>query len=429
MKSVLGVDLGASWQTTGSAVLWFDDVGWISYVAGPIAWPNSPCGAEAIADAIADFALKNNIYAVSLDGPQGWRDPTSSNGFVGRDCERLTRTPGKTGTFGISIPRTWTRWIQCSIRVFDRLLGAHRAVLVNTPEADVLTDPPPGKFYLLECFPTSTWRQAGLAPLPGHGIEPSSIHRFAADLRACFGLPDTPSRGSGDQLQHDDLQALVAALPAAGLLGAPCRSVPKGLPARMIAAQDGIPPHRGEGIIWDAMPSPRLRRLNTRREPDPIAPVSLRPQIEATECRGIFVLGAEGVERGVRLFMYFVEASNRGDAVGISYGAFIAYLHGVAEFRNVAGRSFLPSDSMAAVRLAWRITEAAGGRKQICRSSAVIEAGMDTFIWNAKWPFERPDRAWQYPIPYSRHQRLSIFPDGLRRMITMEELEVVGRGH
>ena len=58
-------------------------------------------------------------------------------------------------------------------------------------------------------------------------------------------------------------------------------------------------------------------------------------------------------ERGVRLFTYLAEAANGGKAIGISYGGFLAYLHGVDEFREVAGRNFLPSDSMAAVRIAW----------------------------------------------------------------------------
>jgi hypothetical protein len=83
---------------------------------------------------------------------------------------------------------------------------------------------------------------------------------------------------------------------------------------------------------------------------------------------------------------------------------------------------------MMAIRLAHEVTGAAGGRKKISRLDAAIEAGMDTFIWNARRPFDRPERAWHYSVPYSRQQWLSIFRDGIRRLITSEELQVLGRG-
>jgi hypothetical protein len=128
------------------------------------------------------------------------------------------------------------------------------------------------------------------------------------------------------------------------------------------------------------------------------------------------------MERGVRLFTYLVEAANRGESVGISYGSFVAYLHAAKNFPAAAGRPFLPSDAMAAVRIAWRVTDAAKGRREIARSGTAIHAGMDTFIWNAKRPYDRPDGAWKYPIPYTREQWRSVFPEGARRLITPEEL-------
>jgi hypothetical protein len=136
----------------------------------------------------------------------------------------------------------------------------------------------------------------------------------------------------------------------------------------------------------------------------------------------------QGVERGVRLFTHLVEVANSGKAVGISYGGFLAYLHGVDEFRKVAGRNYLPSDSEAVVRTALNITVEAGGRKEVSRSGRSIRAGMDTFIWNAKSPFDRPARAWlssRFSIPYTRDQWLAIFPDGVRRLITAAEIRLV----
>ncbi len=136
----------------------------------------------------------------------------------------------------------------------------------------------------------------------------------------------------------------------------------------------------------------------------------------------------QGNARGVRLFAHFVEVANRGEAVGISYGGFIAYLHGVEEFREVAGRNYLPGDNEAVVRIALNITSEAGGRKEVSRSGRSIRAGMDTFIWRAKSPFDRPARAWlssRFSIPYTREQWLSVFPDGARRLITVAELRLV----
>ena len=68
MRSVLGVDLGSSWHSMGSAVLSFNDTRWTSCTLGVIAWPATICEPTAIADAILAFALNNN-----MDGPQGWR--------------------------------------------------------------------------------------------------------------------------------------------------------------------------------------------------------------------------------------------------------------------------------------------------------------------------------------------------------------------
>jgi hypothetical protein len=133
---------------------------------------------------------------------------------------------------------------------------------------------------------------------------------------------------------------------------------------------------------------------------------------------------ARGIERGRRLFRYPVDRARQGDAVGIPYGHFIAYLHGVERFRDVAGRNYLPSDSEAVIAAAWRIT-AELGRERIERNTCVIEAGMDTFIWCERRPHDRPAGAWtsqMSTVPYSRDEWLSIFPDASRRLVTGAEL-------
>jgi len=426
MQKVLGVDLGSHWKSIGTAILAFDAAGWIACKPEAIAFPKTACSPASIADQILSFALQSQICAISLDGPQGWRDPATQGRFVGRECERLTRTPGKTGTFGVAKPRTWVEWIRCSIEVFDRLLSTGRADLANAPDVTRLSMPPVGKFWLLECFPTSTWRQAGLRPLPGHSADLLTMQRAATALKDAFALPEMFSEGIREAADHDNLQAVVAALPAAALVGGPCRAVPSGLPATVIDAREDVPAHRAEGIIWDAEPchwqsstsDTRELRLATR-SPHGTAPAELEP-------RGKLCQDESGVRRGVLLFRYLADAANRGDAVGISYGAFIAYVNGASAFRDVSGRAFLPSDAMTAVRLAWAVTKAAGGRIQVHRSGTTIEAGMDSFVWNANRPFGRPDGAWGYSLPYTRSQWLSVFPDGARRLITPKECQLLG---
>jgi hypothetical protein len=70
-------------------------------------------------------------------------------------------------------------------------------------------------------------------------------------LIRAYGLPSA-DRGPG----HDDLQAIVAALPAAALLGAPARPLPRGLPARSLDGAGPARTGRAEGIMWDAQPAP-----------------------------------------------------------------------------------------------------------------------------------------------------------------------------
>jgi hypothetical protein len=131
------------------------------------------------------------------------------------------------------------------------------------------------------------------------------------------------------------------------------------------------------------------------------------------------------VQRGVRLFRYLAEQANRGRAVGIAYGDFIAFLHKKESFRDVAGRNYLPSDSGAAIELAWSITEAGGGRIAVTAAGRKIDCGMDTFIWASSSPHDRPERAWHNPkcvLPYSRADWKAVFSDGLRRLIKPDEL-------
>jgi predicted kinase len=239
---VLGVDLASGrWRDNGSALLSFGEDGrWETIQTGVVRWPSDGHpDAEAIAERLDAFCLTHEVSAMSLDGPQGWRDPALPHGW-GRAAERASRTPGKTGPPGSCVPGTYLGWVTLSVEVFERLQRLPHVELANDP-VERIELPPQGRYVVLECFPTSIWRTAGLAPLPGKA-KTRETAAFARALATAFGLPPLGPIG------HDDLQAVVAALPAGALLGAPAHAVPRGTPGRRVGS-DWI-----EGLIWDAAP-------------------------------------------------------------------------------------------------------------------------------------------------------------------------------
>lgn len=134
---------------------------------------------------------------------------------------------------------------------------------------------------------------------------------------------------------------------------------------------------------------------------------------------------ASGLSRGVQLFRYLAEQANRGKPTGISYGDFVAHVHGKGSFHQVAGRNYLPGDSGAVIRLAYAITEENKGRIAVTASGRTIQTGMDTFIWASRPPYDRPDRAWQNskaPLPYSRADWDTVFPEGRRTLVKPGEI-------
>ena len=121
----------------------------------------------------------------------------------------------------------------------------------------------------------------------------------------------------------------------------------------------------------------------------------------------------------MRLFRYLVSLANHGHSVGISYGGFIAHLHGLSEFSEVAGRHYAPSDNPIIIGVAYTVTEASGGRQRVIRPHCSIASGMDTFIWSKKPPFDRPLRAWsnmwRQPADQIKRNRYGAVLDGLLR--------------
>jgi len=254
-RVVVGLDLASrTWGDVGSAILSFTPGAaavWQDCRTDIIRWPDGPLTPPALVASLDQFAREVGANAVSIDGPQGWRNPHAAlRKGVGRWCEYEARTPGKTGVFGRVFPSTYLGWVAFSIAVFDGLLALPHVTLVNDPTAPPLDPLPAQHYYVLECFPTSTWRSSGLGPLPGHQKAPPPIVSTHAEaLQQHYNLPPTVLTD-----RHDHLQAVVAALPAAGLLGGPCMIIARGEPARDEPAFPEAPEHRTEGLIWDAAP-------------------------------------------------------------------------------------------------------------------------------------------------------------------------------
>jgi hypothetical protein len=254
---VLGVDLASTrWSNVGTALVSYsaDATAATAVEINPVAWPtHEEVTSTALTETLDIFLRAREVAAVSIDGPQGWRDPDApiSQG-MGRACEKSARTPGKTGTPGITWPRKQVGWITFSIRVFDELLGRPHARLINDLKCRRL-EPPRGGYWVLECFPTATWRSSGLLPLPAKGKRPSVV-AFSNLLRVCWKLPESATTSD-----HDGLQAIVASLPAATLLGAG-EPIAHGRPATVLPNQNV----RVEGIIWDAHPLESARSPSNR---------------------------------------------------------------------------------------------------------------------------------------------------------------------
>jgi Protein of unknown function (DUF429) len=251
-RTVLGIDLAsAKWSSVGSATVEFDDEAkrFTRVVPGAIHWPAIALTADALADVIDAFARREEICAVALDGPQGWRDPATPEGTrgVGRRCEYECRTQGKTGAYPRTFPGTQRRWIEFCVEVFANLLGRPGVALADltaTPHAST-------RYVVLECFPTSAWRCSGLAPLPAKGKRPA-LAPYVRSLAAAYRLP------LASVSSHDDLQAVVAALAAVAAAGGPAVVDTKGVPGTVLFGGDGSR-RRIEGFIWDVRPLGRAK--------------------------------------------------------------------------------------------------------------------------------------------------------------------------
>jgi hypothetical protein len=427
---VLGIDLASSsWKNNGSALLSFtsgNNPEWIQVEYNCISWPNLGITPEAMANTIENFVKQHGIHAVSLDGPQGWRDPISENlKGVGRFCEYEANCQGKTGVYGKSYPQTQCKWMSFCIEVFALLLHSGNAKIVSSQDC---TDCKlkQGQFYLLECFPTSTWKINKLKPLPGKSRVAGNrelLNAYWSQLKNGFGIPGSKEwRGT-----HDDLQAVVASLPAVGLLKGPCRAVAKGISSRMVEATECTPSHWVEGNIWDALFLPGIGEHFSNPESDVL---SNKSNTRDYCSKNPFLLddrdetGDILIERGVKLFRHLCTLANRGVPRGIGYSQMLCHVHGVSSIIDLVNRPWSQSDTPYVLEFAQQVTDASGGRISVSTNGVKIDAGLDTFIWQTKYPHSRSFRAFEV-APYSLEQWLCVFPDGCRMLLTQDECAMI----
>ena len=263
MVKVLGIDIAsAEWSSNGSAVITFDAPSrtFRSVQPAAIEWPTADLTAQNLANAINSYAREHAICAVALDGPQGWRDPSTAEGTpgVGRRCEYECRTQAKTGVYPLTFPGNQRPWIEFCVDVFAELLAKDGVRLADPAAPRSATD---AGYTLLECNPTSAWRTSGLTPLPGKSKKPL-LEPYFVSLAGAYALP----RPAATVRSHDDLQAIVAAIVAAAAVGGPALAISTGVASAL--SDDGSDVRRRlEGFIWNIRPLTGIERQHRRPEP------------------------------------------------------------------------------------------------------------------------------------------------------------------
>lgn len=195
------------------------------------------------AAALTRFSNREGVAVTLIDGPQGWRHPGSQVEHM-RLCERALNTPGKTGNVGSVKPANYLPYIRFSIDLFRTLHLDHGWPLLT---ADWIERP--GRRWLVESFPSSTWQALGLKRLPGKArTTATQLKSWSRDLCTITGL-ELP-----DDLSHDELQATVV-LPI-GL--AIADGNPEGV---LLSGTDPVIGDDGEILEgWIANPRPRGER-------------------------------------------------------------------------------------------------------------------------------------------------------------------------
>jgi hypothetical protein len=156
-----------------------------------------PPRADTLASALAEFSRSESIDKLLLDGPQGWRHPSSPIEHM-RLCERVINTPGKTGTPGNVKPGTYLNYVAFSVALFHHLRRDHGWSLLTRSWATK-----PDARWLIEVYPSVAWSLLGLERLPGKARAKGKLGLFRKALAGVTGYK-VPSSAT-----HDELQAIV----------------------------------------------------------------------------------------------------------------------------------------------------------------------------------------------------------------------------
>ncbi len=243
MARTLSIDLAyTSYEKFG--ICFIDGVGrppwkvkWVK--PSQIGLTGDPAPAACAAE-LARFCAAEAIDILILDGPQGWKDPSSPHPHC-RICERELRCPAKTGVEGKVKPANYSGFVEFSIGLFTTLENRWGMSLLtrtgSRPRAGVL---------LVESFPHAAWKGLGLPPIPAkHRCTPEKLDVYAELLFWRLGIDSLPHPS------HDELQALAAGVTGPAILGNPPGEVsdpPQGY--RMV----GVDPVRGEsGAILEGL--------------------------------------------------------------------------------------------------------------------------------------------------------------------------------
>lgn len=414
MKTVLGVDLASGrWRDNGTALIQFTNNNWESCNANVIHWPNLGLTSTELASVIDRLAVKEKVFAVCIDGPQGWREPNPipRNG-VGRWCEWLTKTQGKTGRYGNSYPMNQLSWIRFSIDVFEHLISLGNAQLIDNENNDI-DSLPDGKYHLIEVFPTATWKNSNLQPLPGKQRcrDLNVIQMYKNQLALAYHMPKDflPTI-----VGHDDLQAIVATLSAVGLCSELVESEAMGMPPLVLPANNLTPIHRCEGYIWIARPNVNNPMNNNEIEIQDNSPPS-------ADREGATV---ETIRRGIKLFHYLIKVNQLDECIGVGYADFIAIIHGERSFIAVNGTPFNQTHIKWVLEIARHITDESGGPFTLTRDETTIYVGMDSFIWPVNNNHRLAEEAFADHLEnynYTSEEWELVFPNNTRRLINIPE--------
>jgi hypothetical protein len=206
--AIVSVDLAyRDYQDFGVAILDLGPNGATYELASLIRRKDARPTPDDVADMLIEICSNSNALVILLDGPQGWKDPSSDLTHC-RKCERILNTPAKTGLPGIVKPASYFGFVEFSIQVFNAFdaRGWKRFDPANW-RGDYPT--------VIESFPLSAWRSLSLPPLPAKSKSADiDIIKHLRLLGEAGYITNTSSIPT-----HDELQAVVAGLGGLGLIG------------------------------------------------------------------------------------------------------------------------------------------------------------------------------------------------------------------